>query len=192
MDSSTSEHDLIEACKKQNDAAFGELYRRYSGEIYALLLRSCSLKADAEEVAQEVFLSIYKTLPRFRHESSFRTWAYRIALRRVADWYRKKGNISAHRISLFENETEHEPVHQQEQPGPREFSARKQQEERMEQALRQVQEPYRTALVLRYLQDMDYQQIADIMECRLGTIKSRINRGHTMLEDVLNRMGLGE
>lgn len=181
---------LIEACIRGEDSAYETLYREWSSDVYTMVVRLSRRQTDAEEITQEVFLSVFRALPRFRFESSFRTWVYRIAMRRVADWYRKKDNISANRISLDVEISDIEPLHQGKSVTPREYSEQSQIEEKTEAALQLISEPYRSTLVLRYVQGLDYQQIADVMSCRIGTIKSRINRGHTMMEEALRNVGL--
>ena len=146
--------------------------------------------SDAADVTQDVFLKVFRGMKHFHGESSLKTWIYRIALHEAANrrrwWFRHKAQetpIDPIASGEFEYSGEERLV----DPGESPFEKFAHTEVRaaVEQALQQVPEPYRTALVLRDLEDMSYEEIAEVLAISLGTVKSRITRGRNALRKKL-------
>lgn len=179
------ERTLIDACLRGDSQAFEGLYRRYSRDVYSLAFRMLRSQADAEEVTQETFLSAYRSLNRFRFDSAFSTWLYRIAMRRITDWLRKHSKRRAATVS-GESDYVFETLPDPHQDGnPRERAAQEEQQKRLEALISLLDERHRMILLLRYIHEQSYEEIAQILGCRLGTVKSRLNRAHAMLQQVM-------
>ena len=160
--------------------------------MYGLIYRIVNDPSDAADTTQEVFLKVFRGMKQFHGESSLKTWIYRIALHEAANrrrwWFRHK----AHELPIEPVEAgEHESSHEERlvDPGESPFDNYSHSEVRavVERALRQVGEPYRTALILRDLEEMSYEEIAEVLQISVGTVKSRITRGRYALRKRLAR-----
>ena len=186
--SSDEEHEVIRACQAGDETAFEQLYRLYSGQVFSIAMRVTGSEPEAEEVTQEVFVSVYKNIHRFEFQSAFSTWLYRIVVRRAADSFRKVKKHIINRISM--DSDEHAPVYSLADKGhtPREALVDSQNENTLERAVQKLGTKHRTIVVLRYVQDLSYEEIAQVLECRIGTVKSRLNRAHKLLKQHLEEM----
>lgn len=176
---------LVSACRRGDQDAFATLVERYQGKIYNLAYRLLGNADDAGEMAQEVFCRAYVKLGEFRGEASFSTWLYRIAHNICYDELRRRRRRPV--VSL-EAETESRTRLEvpAPQPGPAELCARQAVRERLQQLIATLPPDQRTALVLRDIQDLSYEEMAQVLQCSLGTIKSRLNRARRTLRDKLN------
>ena len=186
----TEESAVIAALKAGSEEAYAWLIGEFHQPIYGLIYRIVNDPADAADTTQDVFLKVFRGMKHFHGESSLKTWIYRIALHEAANrrrwWFRHKAQ-----------ETPIDPVVAGEwdvsgedrlvDPGESPFEKFAHGEVRVavEQALQQVPEPYRTALILRDLEEMSYEEIADVLAISLGTVKSRITRGRAALRKKL-------
>jgi len=183
---SEEERRIIDLCQQGDRPAFELLYQRYARDVYTIALRTVGSEEIAEEVTQEVFISVYKDIRRFQFQSAFTTWLYRIVLRRVADYFRKNKKHREKAVSLSQNAVE-EPIPEIKDGGPTPLEAALEVErERMvEEAIRSLSAKQQMILVLRYINNLSYEEISEILKCRLGTVKSRLNRAHKTLEQEL-------
>ena len=189
----TEEAALVEELRAGSEEAFTWLIERYHQPIYSLLARMIQDRADAVDLTQEVFVKIFRGIGSFHGESSLRTWIYRIALREASNqrrwWMRHKqqevtieqeisDNNSSTRVLLKDTLVD---------PGESPFERAAHEEERMrvEQALHQVPEPYRTTLILRDVEGFVYEEVAEMQGVNLGTVKSRLVRGRAILRKLL-------
>jgi RNA polymerase sigma-70 factor, ECF subfamily len=182
----TEESAVIAELKAGSEDAYSWLIGQFHQPIYGLIYRIVNDPSDAADTTQDVFLKVFRGMKHFHVESSLKTWIYRIALHEAANrrrwWFRHKAQ-----------ETQIEPVQTAEgqfsgeerlvDPGesPLEQFAHTEVRATVEQALQQVPEPYRTALILRDLEEMSYEEIAEVLAISLGTVKSRITRGRAAL-----------
>ena len=167
-----------------DQAAFGCLVRAYEKRVFALTRRLCADPSDAEEAAQDAFLAVWQGLPNFRGEASFSTWLYRLTANACADILRRRQRRSGQDEPLDQAETL--PARG---PGPQEAAERKELRSAIEAGLRQLPEDYRTALILREIQQLSYEEIAAATGAELGTVKSRISRGRGLLRKFLTEAG---
>ncbi|MDI3522967.1 MAG: polymerase sigma-70 factor, subfamily [Bacillota bacterium] len=176
---------LVSACRRGDQDAFATLVERYQGKIYNLAYRLLGNADDAGEMAQEVFCRAYVKLGEFRGEASFSTWLYRIAHNICYDELRRRRRRP---VASLEAETESRTRLEvpAPQPGPAELCARQAVRERLQQLIATLPPDQRTALVLRDIQDLSYEEMAQVLQCSLGTIKSRLNRARRTLRDKLN------
>ena len=179
------ERDLIRRAKQGDMLAFEELILKHEKIVYNLALRMMNYSEDAKDISQEVFLKAYRSLSNFDERSAFSTWLYRITHNTCIDEMRKrKGKQS---FSL-EEELENEEGSMQRQIAdegdtPEESLLRAEQKNEILQALDNLSEEHKAAIVLRDVKGLSYEEIAEILEVTLGTVKSRISRGRNQLKN---------
>jgi RNA polymerase sigma-70 factor (ECF subfamily) len=189
----SEEAALIEELRAGSEEAFAWLIARYHQPIFSLLARTVHDRADAADLTQEVFVKIFRGVKGFHGESTLRTWIYRIALREASNqrrWWmrhRQQEVPIEHEMTGGESGT---PVLLKEQlvdPGesPYELAAQAETRTRVEAALEQVPEPYRSTLILRDIEGFVYEEVAEMQGVNLGTVKSRLVRGRAFLKAAL-------
>lgn len=184
---------LIKKCKNGDVEAFEDLINTYQKKAYNIALRIMTNEEDAKDMAQEAFIRIYKSIMNFREESSFSTWIYRIVTNVCLDEVRKRKNRATISIDTTINidgsETKYELSCDKETPeGIYEKAEKK---EIILGTINELSEEYKSAIVLRDIEGFSYEEIATIMNCSIGTVKSRINRARNILKDKLsNRLEL--
>lgn len=186
---------LVERFKQGDEAAFAILVQKYSGRAYQIAYGVLGSREDAEEVAQDVFVRIHRALAKFRGEAEFTTWMYRIAMNLAKNKYRwnkirgSKVNISidAPLDGADDGSDERKIDIPDETMSPDEKSAYDELEQTVREELDKLPDIYREALVLRNIDEMSYEDIAQALNCKLGTIKSRIARGR---DELRKRLGL--
>lgn len=190
----TQESALIQELKAGSEEAYAWLVGEFHQPVYNLVYRIVSDPADAADTTQEVFLKIFRGMKHFHGESTLKTWIYRIAIHEASNrrrwWFRHKSKetpveqteCGSERYSFAEANRALVDRHK----SPFETVADHEVQTRVEQELRNVPEPYRTAVVLRDIEDLSYEQIAEITQVSLGTVKSRITRGRDALRKLLS------
>ena len=185
------EHNLIQAARNGDQAAFGELVQQYQKRVFALAVRMCPTPELAEEAAQEAFLAAWQGLPFFRGDSAFATWLYRLTSNACIDFLRKEKRKRAAGSVLYLDDTEEgatldlpdydaDPHRQLEQSEVREAIAN---------GLAELSPEHRKVLALREVSGLSYAEIADILGLEEGTIKSRISRARLALRKKLVETG---
>jgi RNA polymerase sigma-70 factor, ECF subfamily len=171
----TSEHRLIERCREGDEHAFRELVERYKGLVFALVARSIKDPGRAEEVAQDVFVRVYRGLPSFRGEARVATWIYRIVVNVL---------MAERRLPITE------PLEGSGEVA-REFGAADRQFEeltlrdRMEKALQRLPVHYQVLVNGHYLKGMQYEELAAALNLPLGTVKTHLHRAKRHLRHLL-------
>ena len=185
--------ELVQKFQREHDlAAFEQLVERHSDRAYQLAYSILQNRQDAEEVVQDAFLRIYRSLGNFRGDAQFTTWMYRIVVNLCNNkfrWNKVRGinrtiSIDAPLPNAEGDESLRLELPSSEAP-PDEQLAFAELRERVEKAMAQLPESYRTAVLLRNVQQLDYEEIAKILDCAVGTVKSRINRGRELLRQAL-------
>ncbi len=195
-----SEEDarILRGLRAGIEEAYEELIRRYEQPVYGLVYRLLGNQADACDVVQDVFLKVFRGVNSFREQSSLRTWIYRIAVNEAHNQRRWFVRHSRHEVSIESEGTgnsyslEYAP-----DPGrsPLEHAMNSENRTLIEQALAKINPVFRTAVVLRDIQNLSYEEIAEILQVSLGTVKSRILRGREALRRELTQQpgrGLAE
>jgi RNA polymerase sigma-70 factor (ECF subfamily) len=189
----SEEAALVAELRAGSEEAFAWLIARFHQPIYSLLARTVYDRADAADLTQEVFVKVFRGMSSFHGESSLRTWIYRIALREASNqrrwWMRHKQQEVAIDQELNEEGTGM-PLRLSDRlvdPGESPFDAVVHEENRalVEEALKQVPEPFRTTLILRDIEGFVYEDVAEIEGVNLGTVKSRLVRGRACLKALL-------
>jgi RNA polymerase sigma-70 factor, ECF subfamily len=180
------ESGVIADLKAGSEEAYAWLIGEFHQPIYSLVYRIVNDPSDAADTTQEVFLKVFRGMKHFHGESSLKTWIYRIALHEAANkrrwWFRHKAHETPIEPVVVEG-CEFAGEERLVDPGESPFDNFAHAEVRaaVENALQDVPEPYRTALILRDLEEMSYEEIADVLGISLGTVKSRITRGRNAL-----------
>ena len=181
---------IVAELKAGSEEAYAWLVGEFQQPVYGLVYRMVNDPADAADTTQEVFLKVFRGMKHFHGKSSLKTWIYRIALHEAANrrrwWFRHK----ARETSIEPIETDGLAVDQcavqaalvDRGESPFDSAAHGEVRQKIEAELREVPEPYRTTLVLRDLEEMSYEEIADVLEISLGTVKSRLTRGRAALK----------
>lgn len=179
--------DLVQRHRYGDEAAFEEVYRRYDRMIFNLAYRMAG--GDAEKAAdwtQEIFLRIYRYLDRFKGKSSLKTWIYRIALNHC------RSKLSRRRwfTTPLAEEAGYEEGVELEDPGhgPEAAALNHDCGRMLNRALAQLAPAFREAVVLCDVQGLSYQEIAEVLDIRMGTVRSRIARGRERLRTILEPM----
>jgi RNA polymerase sigma-70 factor, ECF subfamily len=159
---------------------FNELVRKYQDRIYNLCRYMVGNRQDAQDAAQDVFLKAYKGLKDFRPEASLYTWLYRIAVNTCLDYKRKTSVATLRSESLSELEPSGEP-------SPERTYESKEVSEAIQSALQKLPKKLRPAIVLREIDGLSYEEIAEILHTSVGTVKSRISRAREELRGILLR-----
>ena len=189
---SEEEAAIVAELKAGSETAYAWLIGEFQQPVYGLVYRIVNDPADAADTTQDVFLKVFRGMRHFHGESSLKTWIYRIALHEAANrrrwWFRHK----AKETSIEPPESDCSSAGEAMQialtdhaDSPFENVAHREVQRRVEEELRKVQEPYRTTLILRDLEEMSYEEIAEVLEISLGTVKSRLTRGREALRQRL-------
>lgn len=189
----TEDAALIADLKAGSEEAFAVLIAQYHQPLYSLIARSLNDPADAADITQEVFIKVFRNIRGFHGEASLRTWLYRIALREASNqrrwWSRhKKQEIAIDSDSDSEAEGSSfclGATLADNGDSPFDHAAQAEVRERVEAALRQLPEAFRTVVILREIEGFAYEEIAEILNTNLGTIKSRLTRGRSALRALL-------
>jgi RNA polymerase sigma-70 factor (ECF subfamily) len=178
------DHRLISGLQAGEDFAYEQLIERFQAQVYNLAYRLLNDQADASDVVQEVFLKIFRNVGTFRGDSSLRTWVYRIA---VNESHNRRRWLFRHRRGETGIEDTFDDSESREKPlmdtgeTPFDFTMNREAQVLLEDALAEINPVFRAVLVLREVEDMSYEEIADILEVSIGTVKSRIVRGREAL-----------
>jgi RNA polymerase sigma-70 factor (ECF subfamily) len=177
MSNLASDKKLVERVQKGDKGAFDLLVLKYQHKIVNLVMRYVRDPELALDIAQEAFIKAYRALPRFRGDSAFYTWMYRIAVNTA------KNHLAAQRrrpmdVELDLQDPEQYDLHAKlkETDTPEGVALSNELQETVERAIAALPEDLRTAIILRELEGMSYEEIAETMECPVGTVRSRIFR----------------
>jgi RNA polymerase sigma-70 factor, ECF subfamily len=185
---SQDEAELVTELQGGSGAAFDWLVTHYSGPVYGLVSGMVSETCDAADITQDVFLKAFRGIRGFRRGSSLKTWLYRIAIREALN----------HRRWLWRHHREQDSIDAEASSGracveiedesstPFDQAASHEVQQAVQQALLKVPEVFRSAVILRDLEGMSYEEVAEVLTVTVGTVKSRILRGRRMLREILD------
>jgi RNA polymerase sigma-70 factor (ECF subfamily) len=185
-----SDHSVISRCLSGDETAWEELVRLHTRQVYGLCLRFTGSNPEAQDLTQEVFLRIFRTLGTFRAaEGSFGTWLARVTRNLLIDHYRRTRQDRAtdsieEQLPMLEEAGAAASVRPDQAVAGREAS------EILQATLQRLSPELREAVILRDLQEMEYREIAQVLEIPEGTVKSRINRGRAELGRLLRKQKL--
>lgn len=182
------QQNWIDAARQGDQAAFEQLVLLYEKRVFALTLRMCKNPEDAAEAAQEAFLAAWQGLPFFRGDASFSTWLYRLASNACVDLLRREGRHRAAAGPSLNDEELNLDVPDR-APSPQAMAEQTELRTQIEAGLAALPPDYRQVLILREMHQRTYDEIADILDLDLGTVKSRISRGRKQLRKILLESG---
>lgn len=197
----SDEAALVTELKAGSERAFNQLIAQYHQPIYSVIARSLHDPADASDITQEVFIKVFRNIRGFHGEASLRTWIYRIALHEASNQRRWWSRHKRQEITIEApcggraSDCDGEPLSiastlADEHASPFDCAANAESRQRVEAALRQVPEAFRTVVILREIEGFTYEEIAEILGVNLGTVKSRLTRGRAALREILIPRGL--
>lgn len=188
----TEDAALVAELKAGSEDAFALLIAQFHQPLYSLIARSINDPADAADITQDVFLKVFRSIRSFHGDSSLRTWLYRIALHEASNqrrwWSRhKRQELTIDTPSSSEDDDAPSLASLLADRGrsPYDHAVQAELRARVEDALRQIPETYRQVVVLREIEGFAYEEIAEILQANLGTIKSRLTRGRNALRVLL-------
>lgn len=186
------EQELIAEMKAGSEQAFALLIAQYSHPVYSLIARSLRDPADAADVTQEVFVKIFRNISSFHGDASLRTWIYRIALHEASNqrrwWNRHKRQEMTIDASQENDEGETfclADALATSEASPFDCAVRSELKDRIAAALQKLPEAFREVVVLREIEGFGYEEIAEMLQVNLGTVKSRLTRGRAALRAAL-------
>lgn len=179
---------LAASLRAGEEAAYEALILRFEQPVFGVVSRLLEDSADAPDVVQDVFLKVFRNISHFRGDSSLKTWIYRIAVNEARNQQRWFGRHRGKEVGFDPTAAESlgigdwlpDPA-----PGPYEEALDHEVQAMVEEGLKRISATYRTALVLREVEELSYDEIAEILEISLGTVKSRILRGREALRKEL-------
>lgn len=174
---------LVSKSKNGDLDAFEELVRRYEGKVYGMAFRFMGNHADAMDLAQEGFIRLYQNLPGFRGDSSFSTWMYRVVANACRDELRRRQRQRSVSLEEMADSAGGSIPVPSAEVSPEEAAERNELQEYVQMCLNSLSEEHRLILIMREIQGLSYDEIADTLDCSLGTVKSRLNRARHALKD---------
>ena len=192
----TREEELLQAFRSGDDAAFDGLIALHSAKLYKVAYALLGSRQDAEEVVQDTFLRAYRALHAFRGESSLETWLHRITVnlaRNKFQWNHRRGgglNVSLTADADDDSGAETEQDVPDRRMEPDLVLEHDEIGKNIMKALNSLPDNLRETMLLRHVNDMPYEQIAQRLDCKVGTVKSRLSRGREMLRDYLAAVGI--
>lgn len=172
----------IERASRGDAAAFNRLMEMHERRMYAVALRICGNREDAQDCLQEAMLRVYRSISGFKGQSSFGTWVYRITMNTCLDELRRKKNRQNTSLdSLLDQGWSPSDVSNSPEKHALQSEARK----CLHNAIRELPEDMRSAIILRDIHGLPYDEIAKVLDINVGTIKSRISRGREKLREKL-------
>jgi RNA polymerase sigma-70 factor (ECF subfamily) len=178
---------LVERVQAGDQQAFGLLVAKYQRKLLRLISRLVRDPAEAEDVTQEAFIKAYRALASFRGESAFYTWLYRIGVNTAKNWLiaNRRRAPTATEVDNEEAETYGEAILLRDADTPERVLMSKQIADTVNSAMAELPEELRTAVTLREIEGMSYEEIAQVMECPIGTVRSRIFRARESIAQKL-------
>ncbi|NRA52814.1 MAG: RNA polymerase sigma factor RpoE [Gammaproteobacteria bacterium] len=183
MSEQKTDQQLVELVQQGNKAAFDLLVRKYQNRVLNLVSRFVKNQGDVQDVAQEAFIKAYRALPGFRGESAFYTWLYRIAVNTAKNYLvAQKRRPSGSDIDAMDAENFDGSDNLRENSSPERLLLSEELRKVVFATLEQLPEDLRTAITLREMEGLSYEDIAQVMECPVGTVRSRIFRAREALD----------
>ena len=186
---------LVRRCQAGDSRAFDELVSKYRTRVYAMIYHLVHNEQDAWDLAQDGFLKAWKSLDRFRFQSSFYTWLYRIMTNVAIDWLRKKQIQGTQEFDDTIGLHEMEPCSDlapKSEPHPIKKLERGEVRQRIDAAIAKLSPEHRTVILLKEMEDLQYHEIAETVGCSIGTVMSRLfyarKKLQTLLKDVYENL----
>jgi len=172
---------MIEQTLSGQADAFGELVRKYQDRLFNTLLHVLGNREDARDITQDAFVQAFVKLESFRGQSAFYTWLYRIAFNLAVS--SRRGRRPTHSVDAVREQSGFEPVDPD--PGPEDHYDRKQHCQQVREAIDRLDDEHRRVIVLREIEGCTYEDMAEILDVPIGTVRSRLHRARVQLKEEL-------
>ena len=182
------EVELVRRARKGDLAAYDDLVRRYQERIYATIYHMTANHEDANDLAQEAFIKAFQALRSFKGGSSFYTWVYRIAVNKTINFLKQRKNKAQMSLDDLDFNAEHDPdlVALISDKTPRREVNLAELQEKLNAAMQKLSEPHRLVVTLHDVQGLSHEEIAKIMDCNIGTVRSRLFYARQQLQAYLS------
>ena len=184
-----SEKELVALAVKGDNYAFEQIVTMFEKKVYNMALRYTADPQDALDICQEVFLRVYRFLPKYKGDSTLSTWIYRITMNVCHDTAYKKESINDIRIDVKNDDDEYRTEVADVRFDPEKEFEKKQIREVIQKGIATLDETYKEAIIMRDINGMSYEEIADVLGINQGTVKSRIFRAREKLKKFLIKNG---
>jgi RNA polymerase sigma-70 factor, ECF subfamily len=174
------EKDLIEACKGRDSSAFRQIYEMYKNKVFGLSFYMTGDREAAKDITQQIFMKVFTSILTFQHKASFSSWLFRLAVNVCRDYQR-----SARRMKIFSGGITNSVVAYEPAPTVEQSLCKEHALEMVQKVVMKLSPKLRTVVVLKYIEDLSYSQIAELLGCSIGTVSSRLNRSHKILAEEL-------
>ena len=183
-----NDFNLVLRAKDGDQKAYAELMQRYKESIYFMALKMVNNKDDAMDLTVETFGKAFENIEKYKPDFAFSTWLFRIATNNCIDFIRKKrlNVISLHSISEEDSEDRQLQV-ASDNLNPEETSIKKQESEKLKNIVEQLPMRYRTLIILRYYDELSYEEISQQLDIPLGTVKAQLFRARDLMSNIMNR-----
>lgn len=184
-----ADEELVKRIRKGDIDAFEDIVKKYENKVYGIVFHMMKNQNEVEDLAQEVFLKVYKNLDKFKGESSLYTWIYKITVNLCLDELKKRRNIIYldEKISVEDGEIDKElPSNERSQE---ELYEDKELRENLHRCINKLPDKQKMMIVLRDIKGFSYDEIAEITNNKIGTVKSQINRARLRLKELLDKEG---
>ena len=182
------EMELVRRARRGDLPAYDELVRRYQERIYATVYHMTANHEDANDLAQEAFIKAFQALRSFKGGSSFYTWIYRIAVNKTINFLKQRRNKSQMSLDDLDFNAEHDPdlVALVSEKTPRREVGLAELQEKLNAAMQRLSEPHRLVVTLHDVQGLSHEEIGKIMDCNIGTVRSRLFYARQQLQAYLS------
>lgn len=182
------EQRLVEHAREGDLAAYDEIVRRYQERIYGTIYHMTANHEDANDLAQETFIKAYQAIGSFKGQSGFFTWLYRIAVNRTINFLKQRGQRNHRSLNDLDFNAEHDPdlVEFVSEKTPRRDAALAELQEKLNDAMQKLSEPHRVVVTLHDVQGLSHEEIARILDCNPGTVRSRLFYARQQLQGYLS------
>jgi RNA polymerase sigma-70 factor (ECF subfamily) len=175
------EAELISRCQQGDQDALKEIFEQYHKKVYRIAYGVVRQREEALDIVQEVFIKLFRSIKNFKGRSHFYTYLYRMVMNTAIDHARKTGK---QQLSSLDEEGSFEPSDEAEK-GPERILLHKELEERVKRAMDKLPVEQRAALIFRDMEGLSYQEMAEAMECSIGTVMSRLHYGRKKMQELL-------
>lgn len=183
-----NDFNLVCRAKEGEQKAFAELMHRYKESIYFMSLKMVNNKDDAMDMTVETFGKAFENIEKYKPDFAFSTWLFRIATNNCIDFIRKKRLNVVSMDSMVDDEGDDRPLQiRSDTLDPEEISIKKQQNEKLKDIVDKLPSRYRTLIILRYFDELSYEEIANQLDLPLGTVKAQLFRARDLLSNVMNQ-----
>lgn len=179
--------ELVLQSQQGDVRAFDQLVERYHGKIYGLTYNMTSNREDAEDLTQEVFVKAFEALPRFRGNSSFYTWLYRIAVNKTINYRKKRNRKRMLSLDSFDQEVKTDEIYHDlaTKGSPLRNISLTELQEKLNEALQSLSEKHRTVVVMHDMQGIPHAEIAKVVKASVGTVRSRLFYARRQMQNEL-------